>query len=261
MTTFVTVVIVCILLYLFTPSNSQTVKQDVSTNSLNEMGVNLMNDLKLKINNGESLKISSEYLKSFDIIVNEQFSLNDIISQIFKTKDEKIQELLTTYIIVLSHREEAEQPTYECKSEDSIKDINLFNDELMVKEWNVEWKEEKTVTTGITYGGVRMSGKGAFKGVFGHTNLIKHTKTDFQTVSHGILYLTSKRLIFVGKNKTKTIRLDRVLNVEVFQDSVFINKENGNSPMIVPTGLWEDSVEIGKYITRVVFDDVELVVK
>jgi hypothetical protein len=37
-----------------------------------------------------------------------------------------------------------------------------------------------------------------------------------------------------------------------------INKESGKSPMIIPKGSWGDSVTMSQYITRVVFDDVEL---
>lgn len=256
------IIAVIIIFFIFIFSGSSEVQTITHEKGINNKGLKLIEDLQNKINNGESLLLNAEYLKNFEIDVNVKFSLNQVYQQIFSIQNEKTEDYVMNLIMILMDRYNADQDTFECGEEDSVKEINLFNDELLVKQWSVEWKERKTTTTGVTYGGVRMKGKGSFSSVFGHMNLIKHTKTEFETVDEGTLFLTSKRLIFVGYNqKNKTIRLDRILNLEVFQDGFYVNKENGDSPMIVPTGSWSDSVSISKYISRVIFDDVQLTKK
>jgi hypothetical protein len=256
------IILAVVILVIFFFSGSTQTETKTSLEGLNEKGLKFMTDMQSKIDNGESFLINSEYLKRFEIEVDEKFTMNQVYEQIFSNLNEKTKDHVMDLVITLKDRLRADADTFECTKEDETGEINLFNDELLVNKWSVEWKERKTITTGVTYGGVRMKGKGSFSSVFGHMNLIKHTKTEFQTYDHGNLYLTSKRLIFVGYNqKSKTIRLDRVLNLEIFQDGFYVNRENGDSPMIVPTGLWCDSVCVSKYISRVMFDDVELVTK
>lgn len=259
--TFIIVAIVLIVVLVSVGSSKKKTTDTIQ--GLNENGLKFVQDIQNKINNGDSLLLNSVYLKNFNIHLDEKFSLNQLYEEIFDTKNEKTQDFILNQIMILMDRNSAENDVFECEVENSANGVNLFNDELMIKNWNVTWKERKTTTTGITYGGIRMKGKGSISGVFGHMNLIKHTKTEFQTLDEGNLYLTSKRLIFVGYNqKNKTIRLDRILNLEVFKDGFYVNKENGDSPMIVPTTpSWYDSVSMSKYISRVLFEDVQMVVK
>jgi hypothetical protein len=128
--------------------------------------------------------------------------------------------------------------------------INLFNDEILVMSNGFTvWKEEKTVTTGVTYGGVRMSvGKGSLKSIFGHVKLHRHQETFFEVYDFGTTFITNKRIIFVGNNKrNKTIRLDRIVNVEFFKDGIYIGKENGVSPLITVPDLSKSSHEPWTY--------------
>jgi hypothetical protein len=257
------IIVIAIIGFIIAGSFSKTVKvQSTNYSGLNEMGVKLVKDLELHHENGGFINFTNEYLSNFGVLV-DKITLNNIYNQILITESPKTEEYIRNLVITLSGRKYAEDKQYICQTEDEVNDINLEKGELLVKNWFVEWKEEKTITTGVTYGGVRMSGKGPFKSVFGSMNIVKHTKTDFMTVDFGMVYLTSKRIIFTGKNnKNRTIRLNKVLDVEFFQDGLFIRKENGTSPMITNgTPERNEAPEIARYISRIVFDDVELVTK
>jgi hypothetical protein len=153
--------------------------------------------------------------------------------------------------------------------------INLFKDEVLVlSNGFTSWKEEKTQTTGVTYGGFRMSvGNGSLKNVLGHVKMIRHKETFFDTYDSGTTFITNKRIIFVGNNKrNKSIRLDKIVNVEFFKDGIYIGKENGVSPMITVPVLSSDNQspwtykhqltsripEMAVTINRLLHNDVEV---
>ena len=189
----------------------------------------------------------------------------------------KAQEHFTNLIGVLSSRKSADQDeVYEGSNETQAAEkygINLFKDEILIlTNGFTTWKEEKTRTTSITYGGTRLSsGKGALKTVFGHMNVFPNTETYFSTFDSGTTFITNKRIIFVGnKNRNKTIRMDKIVNVEFFKDGIYVGKENGVSPLITVFELPTDSKEpwsytqqltsripeVVSYINRVLHNDV-----
>jgi len=231
-----------------------------------------------------------EYYQTFGIELAERFSLNDLYNQIglegCSDFDENTlgyqakQHIFDLQVLTLSGRHKAATSNhFEVMSSEEVEDeygINLYNEEVLVKVFRkMCWKEEKTRTTGVTYGGVRMSGKGAFKAVFGSMSVVPHTETSYEVVDYGDLYLTNKRLIFIGdENKNRSIRLDRILNTDLFEDGVLIGKENGTSPLLhwpnwvrQPEHLrwtqWtrREAGEFMIYLNRVMFQDVELRVK
>lgn len=151
----------------------------------------------------------------------------------------KAQQHFQNLVEVLTFRKNADQDdVYEGSNEKEAAEkygINLFKDEILVLTNGFStWKEEKTKTTSISYGGIRLSsGKGALKTVFGNVSMVRHQQTYFSKFDTGTLFVTTKRIIFVGQNKrNKSIRLDRVMNLEIFEDGFFIGKDNGVSPMI-----------------------------
>jgi hypothetical protein len=189
----------------------------------------------------------------------------------------KAQEHFTNLIGVLSSRKSADQDeVYEGSNETQAAEkygINLFKDEILIlTNGFTTWKEEKTRTTSITYGGTRLSsGKGALKTVFGHMNVFPNKETYFSTFDSGTTFITNKRIIFVGnKNRNKTIRMDKIVNVEFFKDGIYVGKENGVSPLITVFELPTDSKEpwsytqqltsripeVVSYINRVLHNDV-----
>lgn len=51
-------------------------------------------------------------------------------------------------------------------------------------------------------------------------------------VLDGTLFLTNQRLIFMGRRKNKNIRLNRILDFEIYSNGVQIEKDAGVSPFL-----------------------------
>ena len=52
-------------------------------------------------------------------------------------------------------------------------------------------------------------------------------------IDSGQLFLTNKRLIFVGKGTTTTIPYSKILRIEQFREGIKVHKETGRSPYLV----------------------------
>lgn len=52
-------------------------------------------------------------------------------------------------------------------------------------------------------------------------------------IDEGQLFLTNKRLIFVGKGTTTTIPFSKVLRIEQFREGIKVHKDTGRSPYLV----------------------------
>lgn len=52
-------------------------------------------------------------------------------------------------------------------------------------------------------------------------------------IDEGQLFLTNKRLIFVGKGTTTTIPFSKILRIEQFREGIKVHKETGRSPYLV----------------------------
>jgi len=62
----------------------------------------------------------------------------------------------------------------------------------------------------------------------------------WQNIDGGKIYLTNKRLIFMGKKGNKTIAINKSLDIEPFKNGVFIQKESGKGPFLE----FSDNVDI-----------------
>ena len=120
--------------------------------------------------------------------------------------------------------------------------IKLYRGEKCYAMREVEWRELRRVTTGISYAGptarVRMA-----KGVYfrmGHLRGMRHSSEMLTRVDSGTLYLTTKRLIFMGPLGNKTVRLNRILTFEPYSDGIEIQKDAGRNPVL----FFSDDVEL-----------------
>jgi hypothetical protein len=275
MTLILVIIAVLIGILPFIGKSSETKRKVVLPNfykSFNEKGINLLKDLELKVLNGIQFEFRKEYLQQFGIEVSEKFSLNELYPHIMNDNSLIAQNHLADLLTNITTGSTETQ--FECKTENQVNEINLKSGELLINSWSgIEWKEEKTKTVGVTYGGVKMSiGKGTVRQTFGSVNLIKHTQTNFDVIDRGSLYLTSERIIFVGNTVTKTIQNEKVVNIEIFKDGLLIRKENGKSPLICDrmytiseNQTWAHQPiqipTISNYVGRVIYDDVELIVQ
>ena len=114
--------------------------------------------------------------------------------------------------------------------------LNIHSDEFIHENINrVDWFEEKTITNSVTYGGLQYKiGGNGFSYRLGNLKVVPLTSQKFILVDRGTLYITNKRIIFVGNEKrvNKTINLDDILEFGIFRDGILIGKLNGKKPLI-----------------------------
>ena len=65
-------------------------------------------------------------------------------------------------------------------------------------------------------------------------------------IDAGQLFLTNKRMIFVGKGMTTTIPFSKILRIEQFREGIKVHKETGRSPYLVS----RKSLSLGTLATR-----------
>ncbi len=114
-------------------------------------------------------------------------------------------------------------------------DIQLQKNEVCYfTQTNVKWFERRRVSTRSTSLGYRYSlklAKGFYLG--SRTSYVNTSSTEaLKEVNSGNLYLTNKRLVFVGINKNSTIRLERLVQFTPFTDGVELDKDSGKSPVL-----------------------------
>src|SRR5690606_2881585 len=93
-----------------------------------------------------------------------------------------------------------------------IPDINIQKSESLYFKTSVKWLEQRRVTKRINYGGPTARIKIA-KGVYyrmGSIGVQKVSEDVWQTIDSGQLYLTNKRLIFMGEKGNKIIQLNKI---------------------------------------------------
>lgn len=96
----------------------------------------------------------------------------------------------------------------------------------------IDWLEQRRATRRINYGGPTLRIKIA-KGLYwraGSLGVQRITEDVWQVIDSGDLYLTNKRIIFMGSRGNKTIPLKKVLDFNVFSNGIDIQKESGKSP-------------------------------
>lgn len=99
---------------------------------------------------------------------------------------------------------------------------------------SVGWYELRTETTRYNYAGTTARIK-IMKGVYYRVGSVKvqPIKRDvLRQIDSGTLYLTNKRIIFVGSKKNSNIRLDKVLSFTPYSDGIEIGKDTGKSPFL-----------------------------
>lgn len=114
--------------------------------------------------------------------------------------------------------------------------LNIHGDEYIHENINrVDWLEEKTITNSVSYGGLQYKiGGNGFTYRLGNLRVVPLTSQKFVPIDRGTLYITNKRIIFVGTEKrvNKTINIDDILEFSIFRDGILIGKLNGKKPLI-----------------------------
>lgn len=111
--------------------------------------------------------------------------------------------------------------------------INLQKNECCYFTSNADWLENRTVTNRINYEGPTARIK-IMKGIYyraGSIGVQRITSEQLQKIDSGQVFLTNKRIIFVGNKKNSNIQLNKILSINPFSDGVEIEKDSGESPI------------------------------
>ncbi|MCB0777821.1 MAG: hypothetical protein KDB99_16070, partial [Chitinophagaceae bacterium] len=113
-------------------------------------------------------------------------------------------------------------------------DINLQKKEVCYFTIDCEWLENRTRTKRINYTGVSTRIR-IMKGVYyniGNITPQRVTTEELTVIDSGKIYVTNKRIIFMGSKKNSTIKLDKILSLTPYSDAVGIEKDAGKSPIL-----------------------------
>jgi hypothetical protein len=114
-------------------------------------------------------------------------------------------------------------------------DINLLAGESCHFQCPAQWHEYRSVTRRVNYSGPAVSIR-LMRGVYyraGSMSVQPIRSQELQLIGTGQLYITNKRIVFVGENKASTIRYNKVVTVNPYSNGVEIMKDAGKSPTII----------------------------
>lgn len=117
-------------------------------------------------------------------------------------------------------------------------DITLFKGERCYLEALASWYELRTRTTSISYGGPVVSFRIA-KGIryrLGNVTPIRHTRDELTLIDSGAIYITDRRVIFMGSKRNSTLRFTSLLGFTPYTDGVELEKSTGRSPVLTISG-------------------------
>jgi hypothetical protein len=113
-------------------------------------------------------------------------------------------------------------------------DIILPKNEICHYVQNVDWYEQRVVRGNINYAGPTYRLKIA-KGFYYRVGSIKYaqqSKEQLQKIDSGKVYITNKRVLFVGIKKNTTIQYSKIINVHPYKNGVEIIKDSGKNPFL-----------------------------
>jgi hypothetical protein len=148
-------------------------------------------------------------------------NLDDTINLDEKTK-EKVEKFKLYWLI-----EHGELP---------IKEVSIYlqQNEQCYFVSGADWLEHRTVTKRYNYSGPTARIR-IMKGVyyrFGSVGIQRSTSEELQLIDSGRIFVTNKRIIFLGNKKSTNIPLNKILSINPYSDGVGIEKSSGRSPII-----------------------------
>lgn len=111
-------------------------------------------------------------------------------------------------------------------------EIILSKNELCYFVNKVDLYETRKVTKRVSYGGPTMRVK-IVKGVYyraGNLGVKAHSEEELTFIDSGKLYITNKRLLFVGSKQNKPVQLNNIIDFKVYDNGLEVSKDSGKSP-------------------------------
>ena len=133
-------------------------------------------------------------------------------------------------------------------------DINIQKSERLHFKTYINWLEQRRITKRVNFAGPTARIKLA-KGVYyrmGSIGVQPISEDVWQNIDSGQIYLTNKRLIFMGSKGNKTIKLNKILNIVPHTNGVDVQKESGKSPFLK----FSDNIDIFSMILVRLLDEV-----
>jgi hypothetical protein len=194
---------------LMLPDNlAKTISADVRSKKVDEFLKNAISDKRLSESESKELEM---ICKSLSVKLD------------FDSETQGMLERYRLFWLI----ENGEIPTIEVP-------IALQKSEQCYFTCDAEWHENKTITKRINYGGPTVSIK-IMKGVYYRTGSIGVQRVTSQELVHidsGKVYLTNKRIIFIGVRKSSNIRYEKILDLTPYSDGIEIIKDTGKPPII-----------------------------
>ncbi|MEO8149816.1 MAG: hypothetical protein ABI723_19410 [Bacteroidia bacterium] len=113
--------------------------------------------------------------------------------------------------------------------------LNIDSDELLYySSKKIDWYEEKVVSTNVSYSGFRYRPGGQMSFSTGTFHVIKNNISDYILLDRGSLYITNKRVIFIGdeSRQNRIVKINDILELSIYKDGVLLGKANGKQPLI-----------------------------
>jgi hypothetical protein len=113
-------------------------------------------------------------------------------------------------------------------------DVILPKNEICHYIKAIDWYEHRSVRNNIQYAGPTFRLKIA-KGFYyrvGSINYNQQSKEELIKIDSGKLYITNKRLLFVGGKKNTSIQFGKIINIQPYKNGVEIIKDSGRNPFI-----------------------------
>lgn len=143
--------------------------------------------------------------------------------------DTKWHGLSTSYFLAIAHRYDLKANPISKMEDDSIV---LKDGESIYFKHQFELHEIKVQSRNIVYGGMRLSSGMARAGSLTY---VASEKKDFAISDIGNLYITNKRIIFIGDHNFKNISilLNSVLSYYLYKDAVIVISSNRKPVLFV----------------------------
>ena len=112
--------------------------------------------------------------------------------------------------------------------------ISLQKNENAYYTAQVNWYEERTRTSRVSYAGVATSVRIA-KGVYlrsGKFTPAVYSEEYLKLIDTGSIFITNKRIIFVGEHANKSIPFSKIFGITTYANGIEIEKETGRKPFL-----------------------------
>lgn len=131
--------------------------------------------------------------------------------------------------------------------------INLQKNEQCFYSAYIDWLELRKITKRVNYSGptYRIKIAKGFHYRVGSVKPQRITSEELQEIDRGMVYITSKRIIFTGSIKNTNIPLSKILSITPYSDGVGIEKDSGKSPILRVSN---DADLLAMYLARVIND-------